>query len=376
MKPNDDASMTEIMKALDTAVMQRGEAGVLTLVGDPPGWLCDLFPGRDLTDGGEVSPGDKLFFLENFLVDAEEFWNEHKRGMIVSEFWQEEDLHGNVLHLQASALTLDGNQYLLIGLFQGQFTEKQQVVQRARENALMHESLVNEIQKKEVLLHAIVHDLSGPLTSMSACFDILLTERLGAEEERSLVELGKRVAQEQKHMIDEILGAFSSDIRSVDVLQMRGEDAPDVLACAEHVAELHGPAFAVRGVELDVAQGKRPAGGWKGVADNDQLVRVIANLVENALRHTPDNSRVTIGVSDDGDFIRVDVDDEGPGVAASLTGTLFHSFVKGKERAGKSGLGLYFCRITLERWGGDIGVAPGARGGACFWIRLRKPVSR
>jgi len=51
-------------------------------------------------------------------------------------------------------------------------------------------------------------------------------------------------------------------------------------------------------------------------------------------------------------------------------GTMFEKFSQARANTGKVGLGLYFCRITIESWGGTIGYTPRATGGAQFWFRL------
>jgi K+-sensing histidine kinase KdpD len=51
---------------------------------------------------------------------------------------------------------------------------------------------------------------------------------------------------------------------------------------------------------------------------------------------------------------------------------LFEKFSQGGTNTGKVGLGLYFCRITVEDWGGQIGCLPNMRDGACFWFTLPK----
>jgi signal transduction histidine kinase len=113
---------------------------------------------------------------------------------------------------------------------------------------------------------------------------------------------------------------------------------------------------------------------WKVVGDKSRLDRVISNLAENAYRHSPPESTVTIGLQQEGEYITVTVDDEGAGVAPEMTTTLFQKFSQGKNRAGRAGLGLYFCRITVERWGGAIGYSSRPQGGSRFWFRLPKPV--
>jgi signal transduction histidine kinase len=104
------------------------------------------------------------------------------------------------------------------------------------------------------------------------------------------------------------------------------------------------------------------------VGDEDRLFRVLSNLAVNALNHAPAGSAVRLAAHRENGTVVVDVDDEGPGVDAELVPNLFQKFARG-ERGG-TGLGLYFCRITLERWGGGIGYESPAGGGARFWIRL------
>jgi hypothetical protein len=81
---------------------------------------------------------------------------------------------------------------------------------------------------------------------------------------------------------------------------------------------------------------------------------------------------VTLGVIGDDNFLTGFVNDEGPGLPEEATAPrLFALFAKGKgERAGKAGLGLYFCKITVERWGGTIGCENRPAVGARFWFRL------
>jgi signal transduction histidine kinase len=96
--------------------------------------------------------------------------------------------------------------------------------------------------------------------------------------------------------------------------------------------------------------------------------------VENALRHSPRGSTVTIGVQEERGGVLTTVDDEGPGVPEELAANLFQKFEQGHYNPGKSGLGLHFCRITIERWGGTIGYSPRAGQGARFWFRLPRPL--
>jgi K+-sensing histidine kinase KdpD len=100
---------------------------------------------------------------------------------------------------------------------------------------------------------------------------------------------------------------------------------------------------------------------------------VLANLIENALRHSPRGAAVVIEVATSASGVEVAVEDRGPGVPAELRPRLFDKFVQGHGRSGRLGLGLHFCAIAVRGWGGEIGYAPAASGGARFWLRLVRP---
>ena len=97
------------------------------------------------------------------------------------------------------------------------------------------------------------------------------------------------------------------------------------------------------------------------------------NLLENALRHTRDDSVVAIRLRDEGTAVRISIKDQGKGVPNEIIPSLFEKFSQGEgDEKGKAGLGLYFCKITVESWGGEIGCLPNMKDGACFWFTLPK----
>ena len=118
-----------------------------------------------------------------------------------------------------------------------------------------------------------------------------------------------------------------------------------------------------------VALVMHPAGSFRVAADETRLLRVLTNLIDNAIRHSPPGKQVSMtAVAEDGS-VRLSIEDEGSGVSADMLPHLFQKFAR-ESRGGGTGLGLYFCRITVELWGGGIGYEPRPTGGASFWIRL------
>jgi signal transduction histidine kinase/DNA-binding NarL/FixJ family response regulator len=313
-------------------------------------------------------------FLENFLVDAAAFWDSHTEGSLQSGNWIEHTSEGDEIPLEASAVSLDGKSLLIVRNLSHTFAEQQQLYQTARDSLLEHENLIREIQKKEILLHCIIHDLTQPLTAMTGCFDLLSAEAL-SDRVAGFVLTGRRESQRQEKMIRGILQAFSADLSGQQSADGRPAEVPDIGAIAAQAVKSFFAAFSAHGVRLQLTPRLDPSRDWKVVGDASRMQRVFGNLLENAMRYTPRGKSVTVGVEDQGTCVLAFVDDEGPGLPpgdakGSSAGKLFALFAKGKDRPGKAGLGLYFCKVTVERWGGTIGAENRVQGGSRFWFRL------
>jgi len=315
-------------------------------------------------------------FLESFLLEAEDFWNSPTPAGCQSETWIEKALSGREIPVQARALLLDGNQILALLSPDAQFRERVRFLQTARNALLDHERLAREIQKKEILLHCIVHDLSQPLSIMHVAMDSLSEESI-SERSKQFLTLGKHAGDQQETMIRQILRTFSDDLRASLDAGTEGNVSSDLLECARKTTTSLAPTFEAKGVHLAVSSLVDLEAKWLVVAEESRLQRIFSNLLENALRYTPAGRRVAIGVEDEGDFLKAYVDDEGPGLPRDLRPEqIFGLFMKGKQSGGKAGLGLYFCRITVERWGGSIGCVTLPEKGSRFWFRLPRASGR
>jgi signal transduction histidine kinase len=107
------------------------------------------------------------------------------------------------------------------------------------------------------------------------------------------------------------------------------------------------------------------------IGDERRLARVLTNLLENAIRYSPKDGCVRVLVEEEPGTVRVVVEDEGRGVSPAVAARLFQKLSRGRDAAAGTGLGLYFCRITVEHWGGAAGYDARPEGGSRFWVRLR-----
>jgi signal transduction histidine kinase/CheY-like chemotaxis protein len=338
-------------------------------IGAPSPFWAEL-AGEPADAGAPLRLTDRLPFLESFLPDAEASWNSNSEARVESGAWIERGAEGREIALEASAFRLGEKRVLLIRNPQKRFTEDVQVLQKARESALEHERLLREIQKKEILLHCVIHDLSQPLSAMRGCFSLLAAENLSPKLQ-GLVEIGQRQSENEEEMIRGVLQAFSAELAAQEAVPHDAASAPDLANCAREIANDFSAAFAAKGARIEVSPEIDFTRTWRVVGDISRLRRIYTNLIENALRYSPSGSTVTLGVAADGNFSRAYVDDEGPGLPSGESADrLFGLFAKGKKGGGKVGLGLYFCKITVERWGGAIGCENRPGGGTRFWFRL------
>ena len=366
-----ESFLTGLLTALDVMVVERLPDDFYTVVGDTPAWFTWLY-----TDAAENPQQLRLAltspFLENFLVDAEVFWQAARPGLLKSGSWEEKGPAGKEDHLEASALCLGERQILLIQLLGVAHEERRRLLQIAREKALLQTQLIKETQKKEILWHCIAHDLVGLLMGVKVSFSALGSEVLTPTGKDSLM-LGQRQYAQQERLVNDIVQAFSAEMESLDPFTLERDHAPDLLGCVRQVMNELVATASLHKVNLQLDPATDCSRVWKVVGERMRLQRVILNLVENALRIGPPFSVVNMSLHDEGSHVRLQVEDEGTGVPAELAGSLFQKFAQTKR--GDYGFGLYFCRIMTERWGGTIGYTPRANRGSRFWIRLPKLTS-
>ncbi|MCZ7678219.1 MAG: HAMP domain-containing histidine kinase [Sandaracinaceae bacterium] len=206
----------------------------------------------------------------------------------------------------------------------------------------------------------LVHDLRSPLGVVQGVLAML--EEADASE-AALLDLGARAASELGQIVTALEALYAC------AGEPSRRDRVEVAALARGVVEGARCAASGRGKTMRVsARGDH----WL-VCDRQDLVRMLGNLVVNAVRHAEGEVEVVID-GDDGE-VRVCVRDDGPGIAPALLGRLFDRFVRDRS-AGRMGLGLAIVHRLADRYGGSVTAENRAeRGegrGACFVVRLPK----
>ena len=357
---------TDLLARQQVLILVRDEAGGFRPAGQVPTWFAGFASGDDPL----VKPASTFPFLEHFLPDAERFWESGDAGELRSGIWTETARDDTALHFDATACSVQGERLLLVRRIETEFDQLHRALQRGRDVLLTHERLLAETNKKEILLHCIVHDLSGPLSGINGALDILRSEKLSPEARRFL-ELGRLGVRQQANFIGDLLDSFRAEMGWADAGVSDPAQAPDILRCTHEVADTLKPAFAVRDVACSIVTGLGLPERLPVVAEWNRLLRVLHNLLQNALRHSFSHGIVTVTIARENAHVLVTVDDRGSGIPPDIAPQLFQKFVRGPGASGKAGLGLFFCRITVEQWGGTVGCEPRAEGGTRFWFRLK-----
>ncbi|MBD2412699.1 ATPase [Nostoc calcicola FACHB-389] len=361
--------VNDVVAALDILTLEYINAGLFKIIGNTPDWV-NQFCHKKLTSGMNISITQERFcFLKNFLIDAEEFWMNNSEKKLSSGLWTEIDTNGQEYQFEAYAIFVNHKKVLLIELLEETYQDKQYIIQKGREYQLIYHQLLKDNQKKDVLLHCIMHDIAGQLSAINGCLSLLEYENL-TPKGKEYLEVGMQQCLKQEMLIKDILDIFSTEITSLENSHIDIQETPNVLTSIKEVIEFLKPTFSLKNIQLELDNEIDKTINWTVSGEKSRLDRVISNLVENAYRYSVQDSIVTISLQLDGDYILVNVDDRGSGVPPEMVKNLFQKFSQGKDKSGRAGLGLYFCKITLERWGGSIGYLPRPEGGSRFWFRL------
>jgi signal transduction histidine kinase len=206
------------------------------------------------------------------------------------------------------------------------------------------------------------HELRTPLTSVLANLEIL-AETLGGDE-RDAASSALRSTQRMRRLVGDLLLLARADAQR-DV-----PHAPTDLGrvVVEAAAEL-GPVAEEHVIEVDAA----PAAIVLGARDD--LFRLVLNLLQNAVEHTPRGTHIQASVAVAGDEVVVSVADDGPGIDPAVRDRLFERFVRGAgDRGGSTGLGLAIVKAVTEAHGGTVSAEDAhdnlIRRGTRFTVRL------
>ncbi len=156
---HSDPLLNDLFARLNIVVLKQAENDSFTLIGQVPGWFHLFCKGARTSPEG-LAPQHRMPFLENFLIDAEEFWARPHGGRLTSGPWIETDDEGNEYALEASAVNLGEDRIVVIELLGTAYQNAQSLLQKARENLLLQEYLESEINLRTMQIRQREEEIS------------------------------------------------------------------------------------------------------------------------------------------------------------------------------------------------------------------------
>lgn len=222
-------------------------------------------------------------------------------------------------------------------------------------------------QMRDDMTAMLFHDLQSPLGNVISSLELMryeVTEPLLL----SMLDIATRSSERLQTLIRSLL-----DINQLEAGHpIRALGEVDVESLFDYVREVEEPNFDRRGiefrreVELDLPL---------LYVDEDMIRRVVINLVDNAIKHSPDSQKITVVArrcENDRGALLLAVQDQGNGIPLEYRNSIFEKFerIKTKSSSKGLGLGLAFCRLAVEAHGGRIWVDDAPGGGASFNLLL------
>jgi signal transduction histidine kinase len=217
-----------------------------------------------------------------------------------------------------------------------------------------------DVARKEFIATAS-HELRTPIFSLAGFVELLQNEDLDDETQREFIDtMSEQVARLQKLSVDLL------DLSRIDAgtIELRRE-AVDLSELAYSVVREFRLALAEHGTKVEI---RLPDAGVEASCDRERVVQIMRILLDNALRHTPEGTDVTVSADRQNGAAELTVADTGPGLSDGSRAHVFERFYTGDAARG-AGLGLAIARELAERMDGHISLSS-RPGSTTFTLQL------
>ena len=223
-------------------------------------------------------------------------------------------------------------------------------------------------EAKSEFIATVSHELRTPMAGIYGAAQTLLRQdvEFTPEQHRTLLEIIATQATRLSQITEEVLVASRLDSGELSVLR---EQVDVALLAAETVEAVRTQLPDAIKLELEEGPAPGPAFG-----DRSRLEQVVVNLLDNAVKYSPDGGTVRVSVERQPDAVRLSVADQGLGIPFSEQQRVFEKFYRLDthltQAGGGTGLGLYICRELVRRMGGTIAVSSEPGVGSTFSVDL------
>jgi signal transduction histidine kinase len=224
----------------------------------------------------------------------------------------------------------------------------------------MLDRIENSMHQLHTMTDSLAHDLRSPITAIRGKLELALSREMSLEQAEPIVS-----AIDELDRLSEFLNR-SLDVAEAkaDALRLSRADL-DLDELIRVMVDLYEPCMSERGLRVVL----HSAGPTKVTVDAALIHRVIANLLDNEMKHLRAGCTVSIALSESEEFASLQIEDDGPGFDLELRQQIFEQRVKGRDSKGH-GLGLAFVEAVIRAHGGHVSAENREQGGARLSIVL------
>jgi PAS domain S-box-containing protein len=238
--------------------------------------------------------------------------------------------------------------------------------QSEREIRRAYDDAKRALKERDSVMAVVSHDLRNPLSTIAMASSLLL-EAIPEEKKQSQAAIIRRAVDQMARLIDDLLDAARIEGGALRII----EEPCRVDELIRAAAEFYGPLAEARSVTLQA----NPATRVSVMADRTRILQVFANLIANAIHHTPEGGRIVLSCVVGEHDVCFQVRDTGSGIAPEDRPYVFDRFWQAERSgSGGAGLGLAIAKGIVEAHGGRIWVDSDATPGSTFAFVL--PISR
>ena len=233
----------------------------------------------------------------------------------------------------------------------------------------MAKSIAEAEKQRRDLIANISHDLRSPLTSIRGYLETILLkdEKLSSDERREFLEISLKNVSGFQKLVEELF-----DLAKLEAKQIKTEKL--LFSIAELVQDVVlklKPQSEKKLINVNY----QPASGLPSINGDIGLIeRVLTNVLENAILHTPNGGMIEISIDSSGDSLSISIADTGPGISDEDLPHIFERFYRADKSRNRdsrgTGLGLAIAKEVVDLHGGTLSAGSRDDGGAIFYIKF------
>lgn len=233
---------------------------------------------------------------------------------------------------------------------------------------LEYNKLIDEKESSKALVTDISHQLKTPLASLKMCNDILLDEELKVEERKEFLDSSQKGVTKLEYLVDALVNISRLEADMIKIKPVENSIKETLTKAIKSVY--------IKALDKNIDIELKEFNDYIIPHDDKWTEEAIFNVLENSVKYTKTGGKVEVSVSENVNYVTINIKDNGIGIKKEEFNNIFKRFYRGKSQEVKniegSGVGLYLTRKILEEQGGNIMVKERINVGSKFIILLRK----